>query len=209
MKQYDFDGLFRSKIIRGSTSDETPTPPPEPREGSKSLARKSRLSTPKSKGASKALTNGFEEIPQAASIPVLWRQPKLDERTYDLALLASLRTIVYTSPANTIMWHYIELLPQITDYLQHLFLSKESNRSSTIAMLTILRDMLTTCQPSHLHFQHKARSLRLLQQDINEGVVDEALCFSIISHISIERCVGDTEAMWKHVNGVNLAFRRL
>lgn len=69
--------------------------------------------------------------------------------------------------------------------------------------------MLTTGEPSQLHLQHKTKSLRLLQEDINRGCIDEVMCMSLISQVAVERCVGNVEAMWKHINGLHLVFERV
>ena len=138
-------------------------------------------------------------------------QVPLDERTSELALLQDLRNLLQESPAvtNTIQ-DFKDLFPHFTKHLFGLIMGRESLRRSFVAMMAILRDMIISDgNPSQFYLVQKTKSLRLLQEDISKGAIDESLCFSLIAQISTENCTGDIRAMNNHLGGVYLVFQSL
>jgi len=141
-----------------------------PTVSSNSLVVNPHVRTPTTESAQASLRASVDEFQTPL---LLLREPRLDEQNYDLALLSSLHTIVFNCLVNTVV-RFSELLPH-AGHIMNLSLSRESSRSSAIAMITILRDMLSQGKPSQLHLVYKARSLKGLQQDIENGKIDEAL----------------------------------
>ena len=137
----------------------------------------------------------------------MWLYEPVDNCSRELSQLTSLRDYLKFSPA--MIWNFYELFPKITEYVFSIAGSHEGLRHSLLACSQAIRDLFSRSEPSESFFLQKTKSLRLLQESLSTGKINEEVAISIIMHVAMDVLTGRLKHTQPHLRGMFLILQQL